>query len=320
MTALTCGTTNRLSMSDIKQAVGVVGAGVIGASVADDVARNGHDVVLVDICADALQHARDDIRRNCRMSRMLTGVAVEADEVLSRITLTESIAQLSDCQLVIENVTERWEVKNSVYKALDETCGETTIFIANTSAIPITQIGSMTNRPDRVVGVHFMNPVPMKRAVELIAGRLTSDDTLQRTNEFLATLGKAPIGVKDSCGFISNRVLMLTVNEAAFLVYEGVANAETVDQVFRECFGHPMGPLETADLIGLDTVRDSVEVLYDYFADPKFRPCPLLKELCAAGWYGRKAGRGFHSYAAGLRRPSATTTATGVADRAHWER
>jgi 3-hydroxybutyryl-CoA dehydrogenase len=276
--------------------VGVIGAGVMGTGVADSAARSGHDVVLVDVSNRALSRALEQIKRECRMSRLLTGVALDPGAVTARITTSDSVAAVKDCEIVVENVTERWEVKRPVYEELDATCAETAIFVANTSAIPITRIASVTSRPDRVVGVHFMNPVPMKPSVELIPGRLTSDLTVRRTREFLDSLGKAPIQVNDSCGFVSNRVLMLTVNEAAFLVYEGVATAETVDEVFRNCFGHPMGPLETADLIGVDTILYSVEVLYEHFSDSKYRPCPLLREMTAAGLHGRKTGRGFYTY------------------------
>jgi 3-hydroxybutyryl-CoA dehydrogenase len=236
------------------------------------------------------------IERDCRMSRLLTGVAVDAAAVTARITAAESLEAVRDCEFVVENVTESWDVKRPVYAELDEVCGADAIFIANTSAIPITRIASLTGRPERVIGVHFMNPVPMKAAVELIPGRLTSAATVERTRAFLDSIGKAAIPVRDSAGFVSNRVLMLTVNEAAFLVYEGVATAETVDEVFRSCFGHPMGPLETADLIGVDTILYSVEVLYEHFADSKYRPCPLLREMTAAGLHGRKTGRGFYTY------------------------
>lgn len=276
--------------------VGVIGAGVMGAGVADNAARAGHHVTLVDVSPSALRGALGAIERDCRMSRLITGRAVDAAAVVGRITTTEDIAAVRDCDFVIENVTEKWDIKRPVYEDLDAICAPQTIVIVNTSAILITQMASLTARPDRVIGVHFMNPVPMKNTVELIPGRLTSAATIQATTRFLDSLGKTAITVKDSCGFISNRVLMLTVNEAAFLVYEGVATAEAVDEVFRDCFGHPMGPLETADLIGIDTILYSVEVLYDHFADSKYRPCPLLREMTAAGLLGRKSGRGFHVY------------------------
>jgi 3-hydroxybutyryl-CoA dehydrogenase len=175
-------------------------------------------------------------------------------------------------------------------------CSPDAVIIANTSAIPITKIASVGRHPERVVGVHFMNPVPAKPLVELIPGFHTSARTVERTRELLASMGKRWVDVKDASGFVSNRVLMLTINEAAYLVYEGVATAEAVDEVFRGCFGHPMGPLETADLIGVDTILYSVEVLYEHYADSKYRPCPLLKQMTNAGLHGRKTGRGFHTY------------------------
>jgi 3-hydroxybutyryl-CoA dehydrogenase len=276
--------------------VGVIGAGVMGTGVADNAARAGHDVALVDVSPSALRAALASIERDCRMSRLVTGRAVDATAVLGRIATAETLTAVRDCDFVIENVTEKWDVKRPVYEELDAICARQTIFIVNTSAIPITQVASVTARPDRVIGVHFMNPVPLKDTVELIPGRLTSPPTVMRTTQFLGSLGKKAITVKDSCGFISNRVLMLAVNEAAFLVHEGVATAEAVDEVFRGCFGHPMGPLETADLIGVDTILYSVEVLYQHFADSKYRPCPLLREMTAAGLLGRKSGRGFYVY------------------------
>jgi 3-hydroxybutyryl-CoA dehydrogenase len=179
----------------------------------------------------------------------------------------------------------------------------------NTSAIPITKMASVTKRPAQVVGVHFMNPVPAKPAVELIPGFHTSAETIQRTKDLLTAMGKKAIQVKDACGFVSNRVLMLTVNEAAYLVHEGVADAESVDEVFRSCFGHPMGPLETADLIGVDTILYSVEVLYEYYSDSKYRPCPLLKQMTDAGLHGRKSGRGFYDYTGGAGRLTSSAPA-----------
>jgi 3-hydroxybutyryl-CoA dehydrogenase len=277
-------------------AIGVIGAGVMGTGVAQNAATSGHDVVLVDINPVALEQAWKQIERDCRMSRLLTGTAVDVVAVMSRVSTSRSLAAVGGCDFVIENVTEDWETKRAVHAELDTLCDATTICIANTSAFPITRIASATTRPDRVIGVHFMNPVPMKPAVELIPGRLTSEATVRRTEAFLDSLGKSAIPVNDSCGFVSNRVLMLTVNEAAFLVYEGVATAEAVDDVFRRCFGHPMGPLETADLIGIDTILYSIEVLHEHFGDSKYRPCPLLREMAAAGLHGRKSGHGFYQY------------------------
>ncbi|MDI5967116.1 3-hydroxyacyl-CoA dehydrogenase family protein [Streptantibioticus silvisoli] len=276
--------------------IGVVGAGVMGVGVAQNLAQVGHEVILVDISQEVLEQALTAITRNCRMSRMMGGPALDADAVLARISTAGSVTALAAAEFVVENVTENWETKRAVHAELDEVCPPQTVIIANTSAIPITRIGSVGRHPDRVVGVHFMNPVPAKPVVELIPGFHTSPRTVLRTRELLTGMGKRAVEVKDASGFISNRVLMLTVNEAAYLVHEGVATAESVDEVFRGCFGHPMGPLETADLIGVDTILYSVEVLHEHYADSKYRPCPLLKQMTDAGLHGRKTGRGFYTY------------------------
>jgi len=276
--------------------IGVVGAGVMGIGVAQNVATGGHDVVLVDTGEEVLADARAAIHRNCRLSRMMGGPALDPDEVLSRITTAVGLEALAKAELVIENVTENWEVKREVHAELDRVLPADTVVVANTSAIPITRIASVGSHPERVVGVHFMNPVPAKPVVELIPGFHTTPETLQRTRDLLSSMGKRWVDVKDASGFVSNRVLMLTINEAAYLVHEGVATAESVDDVFRGCFGHPMGPLETADLIGVDTILYSVEVLYEHYADSKYRPCPLLKQMTDAGLHGRKSGRGFYTY------------------------
>lgn len=276
--------------------VGVLGAGVMGTGVAQNLAQTGHRVVLIDLSPHILEHALAQIEREARMSRLLGGPAVDVPSVLSAITTGTEPDLLAEADFVIENITEDWDRKRRLYPTLDRACPPGTIYVVNTSAIPITKVASVTSRPEQVIGVHFMNPVPMKEAVELIPGYHTSARTIQRTRALLTAMGKKAIEVKDSCGFVSNRVLMLTVNEAAYLVYEGVASAETVDEVFRSCFGHPMGPLETADLIGVDTILYSVEVLYQEFADSKYRPCPLLRQMTDAGLHGRKTGKGFYSY------------------------
>ncbi|MEV4836580.1 3-hydroxyacyl-CoA dehydrogenase NAD-binding domain-containing protein [Nonomuraea sp. NPDC049486] len=276
---------------------GVIGAGVMGVGVAQNLAATGHDVVLVDKDEETLAAALAAITRNTRMSRLMGGPALDPDEVLSRITTAVGAAGAAKAEIVIENVTENWDVKREVYETLDAECGPGTVFVVNTSAIPITKVAAVTGRPDRVIGVHFMNPVPAKPVVELIPGFHTSPETIERTENLLRAMGKKAVRVKDSSGFVSNRVLMLTVNEAAYLVHEGVADAASVDEVFRGCFGHPMGPLETADLIGVDTILYSVEVLYEHYADSKYRPCPLLKQMTDAGLHGRKSGRGFYTYA-----------------------
>lgn len=281
--------------------IGVMGAGVMGTGVTQTLAQTGHEVIVVDKNEAAVTRALAAIRDNCRMSRLLGGPALDPDMVLARISTGSGADALAKADIVIENVTENWDVKRAVYESLDDACRPEAIFIVNTSAIPITRVAAVTRRPGQVVGVHFMNPVPAKPAVELIPGFHTTPQTLERTRQLLAAMGKKAIEVSDSCGFVSNRVLMLTVNEAAYLVYEGVADAESVDEVFRSCFGHPMGPLETADLIGVDTILYSVEVLYEHYADSKYRPCPLLRQMTSAGLHGRKSGRGFYDYSGSRR-------------------
>jgi 3-hydroxybutyryl-CoA dehydrogenase len=276
--------------------IGVVGAGVMGVGVAQHLAQTGHQVVLVDKDRPVLDTALQKIETQARMSRLLGGPAVDAGAVLASITTAVNPEDLAEVDFVIENITENWDLKRALYLELDRICKPETVFVVNTSALPITKVASVTGRPDRVVGVHFMNPVPMKPAAELIPGHHTSAETVRRTRDLLGAMGKKAVDVKDACGFISNRVLMLTVNEAAFLVYEGIATAEAVDEVFRSCFGHPMGPLETADLIGVDTILYSVEVLYEHYNDSKYRPCPLLRSMTDAGLHGRKSGRGFYDY------------------------
>jgi 3-hydroxybutyryl-CoA dehydrogenase len=282
----------------------VVGAGIMGAGVAQNLGMAGHSVVLVDLSADALSAALERVELNCRMSRLLGGPSVDSDEVLAKITTSTDLAALADTEVVIENITEDEALKRDLYPRLDEICQPGCVLVANTSAIPITRIGSWTNRPEKVVGVHFMNPVPMKPAVEFIPGTHTSPESLTIVRELLESMGKKPIDVKDACGFISNRLSHVFMNEAAYLVYEGVADADTIDEVFRSCFGHPMGPLETADLIGVDTILQSIEVLYQHFADSKYRPCPLLKQMVDAGQLGRKSGEGFYRHSPDLSRPA----------------
>lgn len=276
--------------------IGVIGAGVMGVGVAQNLAQCGHEVILVDTQESILDEARAAIARNCRLSRLTGGPALDPDEVLARISTAVGVEAVAKAEFVIENVTENWQIKREVHEALDAVCDPAAVIIVNTSAIPITKVGSVGRHPERVVGVHFMNPVPAKPVVELIPGFHTAPEVVERTRELLAGIGKRAVDVKDSSGFVSNRVLMLTVNEAAYLVHEGVATAEAVDEVFRGCFGHPMGPLETADLIGVDTILYSVEVLYEHYADSKYRPCPLLKQMTDAGLHGRKTGRGFYTY------------------------
>jgi 3-hydroxybutyryl-CoA dehydrogenase len=280
------------------ETVGVVGAGVMGVGVAQSLAQAGHGVILVDTTDERLGKAYDEIRRNLRMQSFFgqRGQPGENGAALARISLTVDYDELARADFVIENVVEKWSVKEEVYRRLDRICPDPCVFGVNTSAISITRVASVTARPDRIVGMHFMNPVPLKSMVEVIRGFHTSPQTLERARELLRTMGKDCIVVNDMPGFVSNRGLMLTINEAIFIVQDGVAIAEDVDRIFKSCFGHKMGPLETGDLIGLDTILYSLEVLCESYNDDKYRPCPLLKKMVDAHLHGRKSGRGFYEY------------------------
>ena len=278
--------------------VGVVGAGVIGTGVAQSLAQTGHEVVLVDVSPEILASAEKEIRKSLRFQGMFQkgAQAGSAGAVIGRIALTTDLADLRDADFVVENVPEKWEIKREVYPRIDAICPERAVFAVNTSCFSITRVAALTRRPDRVVGMHFMNPVPLKPMVEVIRGYHTSEETLETGRRLLRQMGKDCIVVNDMPGFVTNRVLMLTINEAIFTVHDGVAVPEQVDQLFKACFGHKMGPLETADLIGLDTILYSIEVLYESFGDSKFRPCPLLRKMVDAGLLGRKSGKGFYDY------------------------
>jgi 3-hydroxybutyryl-CoA dehydrogenase len=279
------------------ETIGVIGAGVMGVGLAQALAQSGLRTLLIDLSDSVLKSALGQIKNGVRLARLLQkNLHGSLEEILKLIQASADYSVLYEADFVIENVTERVGVKTEVYRRLDEICPPHCIFAANTSAIPITRIAAMTTRPAKVIGMHFMNPVPVKTAVEVIRGYHTSDETIATATQLLALMGKKAIMVSDSPGFVSNRVLMLTINEAIFLVQEKVAVPEAVDEIFKSCFEHKMGPLETADLIGLDTILLSLEVLYDEFKDSKFRPCPLLGQMVNAGLHGRKNGRGFYSY------------------------
>jgi 3-hydroxybutyryl-CoA dehydrogenase len=280
------------------RAVGVVGAGVMGVGMAHALARTGHRVVLLDVAEAVLEAARAAIAREARFHPMLSGEkgGPTPQQVLERIELTTAYEAFADVDFVVENATESTAVKATIYPRLDEACPPRACFAANTSCIPVTRIAGWTSRPDRVLGMHFMNPVPLKPVVETIRGFHTSQETVDTALGLLGQMGKEGIVVNDLPGFVSNRVLMLTINEAAWVVQDGVAPAEDVDRIFVTCFGHRMGPLATGDLIGLDTILFSLQVLHDEYQDPKFRACPLLRKMVDAGLHGRKSGRGFFDY------------------------
>jgi 3-hydroxybutyryl-CoA dehydrogenase len=275
-----------------------VGAGLMGRGVAQNLAQSGHNVVLFDSEPTVLSLSKRLIRQSVRLQGLFAAGERSDDVamVMSRVQLASSLEDMREAEFVIENVTEVAGIKRRLFAELDTICREACIFASNTSAIPITHLAAATGRPSKFIGTHFMNPVPLSRAVELVRGYYTSEETIELTRQLLAGMGKECILVNDSPGFVSNRVLMPMINEAIYLVHEDVAPPETVDTIFRSCLGHKMGPLATADLIGLDTILNTLEVLLECFGDSKYRPCPLLRQMVDAGLTGQKSGQGFFSY------------------------
>jgi 3-hydroxybutyryl-CoA dehydrogenase len=278
--------------------IGVIGAGNIGTGVVTDLVLHGLNAVVVDISDAALCRAVTEVLKNIRFAPMFSKTLprVSREEALQRMTFSCDLKSLTGCEMIIENVTERWEIKRPIYEQLDAFMPPGVCFGANTSCISIARIAAITRRPAQVIGLHVMNPVHLKPTVEVIRSSHTSDDTVAQLQALFAQLHKQAIIVNDSPGFVSNRISHVFMNEAAFVLQDQVSTAEKIDQIFKQCFGHKMGPLETADLIGLDTVANSLDVLYDSFQDPKYRCCPLLRTLVNAGHLGRKTGRGFHTY------------------------
>jgi 3-hydroxybutyryl-CoA dehydrogenase len=284
--------------------VAVIGAGVIGRGVAQDLVQTGHHVVVIDVSDEVLTAARAEIERSLRLHHLVAPGAARQDraQLMGNLVFSTDYENLADVDFVVENTTESVAVKRHVYRDLDRWCPPRTVFAANTSAIPIGTLAAATARPEQLVGMHFMNPVPLKPVVEVIRGDRTSDATLHATRQLLEQMGKEGIEVNDGPGFVSNRVLMLAINEAILTVQDDVAEPQQVDAIFKKCFGHEMGPLETGDLIGLDTILRTLEVLQAEFADDKYRPASLLQEMVANGLLGRKAGRGFFTYGAAVNR------------------
>jgi 3-hydroxybutyryl-CoA dehydrogenase len=278
--------------------IGVVGAGNIGIGVITDLVLNGMQAVAVDVSRDALERAEQKVLTNVRFAPLLSKKLprVSKDEARERIRWDTNLAALEGCDFIVENVIEDWATKKSVYEQLDRVVPAGVRFGANTSCLSITQLGSVTRRPADVIGIHFMNPVHLMPTVEVIRGFHTSEETIGTLQQLLQAMQKDAIVVEDLPGFVSNRISHLFMNEAAFVLQDQVTSAEKIDQLFKKCFGHRMGPLETADLIGLDTVMRSLDVLYESFRDTKYRCCPLLRRLVHAGHLGRKTGRGFHVY------------------------
>ena len=278
--------------------IGVLGAGNIGVGVVTDLVLHGITAVVVDISQEILQRAQAEVLKNIRFAPALSKTLprVTKEEASSRMVLTTDLKAVATCDFVIENVTEDWQTKKQVYESLERVAPPEVCFGANTSCISITQIAGATRRPANVVGIHLMNPVHLKPTVEVIRGFHTSGRTIEILLQLFSKLSKDAILVEDMPGFVSNRISHLFMNEAAFVLQDRVASADKIDSIFKKCFGHKMGPLETADLIGLDTVMRSLDVLYESFQDPKYRCCPLLRKLVHAGHLGRKSGKGFYVY------------------------
>jgi 3-hydroxybutyryl-CoA dehydrogenase len=277
--------------------VGVVGAGTMGNGIAHVFARRGYEVRICEVEQRFLERGLETIKRN--LEREAAKGKLTEDEVIAALKRIEGTLErrtLGECDFVIEAATERFELKAEIFRQLDEILPEKVILASNTSSISITRLAAQTKRAGHVVGMHFFNPVPMMKLVEVIRGLATSAATFEAVKNLAIRLGKTPIEVNDAPGFVSNRVLMPLLNEAMFTVMEGVATPEAIDEVFKLGMAHPMGPLTLADFIGLDVCLDIMRVLYEGFGDPKYRPCPLLVRMVDAGWLGRKSGRGFFHY------------------------
>ncbi len=277
--------------------VAVVGAGQMGNGIAHVFAQSGFDVAMLDVSDAALARGRATIEKN--LARQVSKGALDAaarDAALGRLETSTDLGAAAGAQLVVEAATENRELKFKIFADLDRLADADAVLASNTSSISITEIAARTRRPEQVVGMHFMNPVPVMQLVEVIRGLATSDATAAAVTELARAVGKTPVEVADYPGFVANRVLMPMINEAVYCVMEGVGTPEAIDAVMKLGMNHPMGPLTLADFIGLDTCVAILEVMHDGLGDPKYRPCPLLKKYVAAGWLGRKAGRGFYTY------------------------
>ena len=277
--------------------IAVVGAGQMGNGIAHVFAQSGFDVVMVDVAEAALAKGRDTIAKNLdRQIKKASITEVDKAAILGRLTTATSMDAIAGAALVVEAATENRDLKFRIFKDLDAKADASAILATNTSSISITEIAAQTKRADKVIGMHFMNPVPVMQLVEIIRGLATSDETTARVTELSKAVGKTPVEVNDFPGFVANRILMPMINEAVYCVMEGVGTPEAIDTVMKLGMNHPMGPLALADLIGLDTCLAILEVLHDGLGDSKYRPCPLLRKYVAAGFLGRKSGRGFYSY------------------------
>ena len=286
-------------MSD-NMRIGVVGAGTMGNGIAQAFAMAAHPVVMVDVDQKFLDRGLATVKKSLsKLAEKGRMTPQDAEQVLGRISVSLRLEDCGNCGLVVEAASEDVGVKKALFARLDKACRPDAILATNTSTISVTEIAAATGRPDKVVGMHFMNPVPLMKLVEVVKGLATAPETVQTIVALAEKLGKAPVVVNDSPGFVSNRVLLPMINEAVFALEEGVAGAEAIDTVMKLGMNHPMGPLALADLIGLDVCLNIMEVLHAGFSDSKYRPCPLLRQLVAAGRLGRKTGRGFYEYPAG---------------------
>ncbi|WP_175637814.1 3-hydroxybutyryl-CoA dehydrogenase [Metabacillus schmidteae] len=279
------------------QTIMVIGAGQMGSGIAQVCAMAGFEVILHDLNGEIAQKGLNSIKKQLQKQvekEKLTNSKKE--EIIQRLTPSTTLENAKEADLIIEAIIEKMEAKTSLFEKLDQLAGEQAILATNTSSLPITEIAAATTRPDRVIGMHFMNPVPVMKLVEIIRGLATTDEVYEQIEAVTRKLNKTPVEVQDFPGFVSNRILMPMINEAIFTVYEGVAEPEAVDEVMKLGMNHPMGPLTLADFIGLDTCLYIMETLHEGFGDDKYRPCPLLRKYVKAGWLGRKSGRGFYQY------------------------
>ena len=286
-------------MTISNDSIAVLGAGQMGNGIAHVFAQAGYPVTMIDISRDALARGKDTVAKNLdRQVKKGSVTAEDKEKILGRIGTAESLEAVSNATVIIEAVTEQRDLKFRIFADIDRHAPAGAILATNTSSISITEIAGRTKRPEAVIGMHFMNPVPVMQLVEVIRGLATSDETTRRTMELSKSVGKTPVEANDYPGFIANRILMPMINEAVYCLMENVGSAEAIDTVMKLGMNHPMGPLQLADFIGLDTCLAILEVLHDGLGDPKYRPCPLLRKYVASGWLGKKSGRGFYAYTA----------------------